>query len=115
MAIDIQNWDMDTLTYAVVPESICDIRANAAIEDVKANSESGGWSKQRTIRKAGEIPFEFLYNYYIKNCSNTKEIPLEKFYNDDNCIMQKRLLNEFPVFRIGEKFETNKYRGIVIP
>ena len=117
MAIDIQNWDTDSLTYAVVPETVDIVKANELIDEVKFQREVNGWTKERTIRKAGEVPFEIMWNYYLMHCDNRKEITLEQFYNRDNCVMQKRLLNEFPAFRVStERMEIkSNYKGIIQP
>ena len=105
MGIDIREWDWDKVTYAVVPEEIPDLKVDAITDEVKFQNEVNGWTKERNLRKAGEVPFELMYNFYIMNCPDIKTISLEEFYNRDNCLMQKRLLNEFPQFKVG----THKY------
>ena len=101
MAVQIKDWNSDRVIYRVVPEHVDDIVVKAQYEKNKIDAEVDGWTKDRLMRKAGEVPFEFLYNY-----STAKGIPPTKmweFYQEDNCREMKRLLNEFECFRCGGK------------
>lgn len=103
MAIDVQSWTTDKIVYKVIPE---DIPEQTVLDyNAKNKADGDGWTKDRQLRKAGEVPFSFLYNYALN-----KGIPSTRmwdFFKADNCKEMKRLLNEFDCFRCGSKFIRN--------
>jgi hypothetical protein len=103
MALDIKSWNKDRIIYKVVPETISDAELTAYNNKNKEDSETAGWTKDRSLRKAGEIPMAFLYNYAISK--GIKSTGMWEFFKADKFKEMKRLLNEFPEFRCGNKFE----------
>ena len=106
MGVAIKDWNADRIVYKVVPEEVSHAEFKAYNDQNKLDAEVSGWTKDRSMRKAGEVPFSFLYNYALsKGVPSTR---LWDFYKEDNCINMKRLLNEFEAFRCGKKFGIKK-------
>jgi hypothetical protein len=105
MAIDVASGDKEKVVYRVVPEQVSDEVISAYDEKNRFDEESMGWTEDRTMRKAGEVPFPVMYNYALaKGVPSTR---IWEFFREDNCKEMKRLLNEFECFRCGNKFKGN--------
>ena len=97
--MSIDKWHVDNKWYAVVPEVVEDTNLLAAVN--KAEGETGGWTKDGTMKKIGSIPYSVLYNYaWSKGVPNHQH---NDWYKDNNGQHMKELLNELPDFRVGDK------------
>jgi len=103
MGINIINFDInkEKVTYEIVPEKIPLSVMEELKQYKKMNSENNGYSMGKTMRLIGKIPQEVLYNYAIsKGCHPTK---INDFYSEKNKKNIKKLLEEFPCFKMVDK------------
>lgn len=103
MGVAIKDWNSERVVYKVVPEEVSQQEVKSYNDNLKLDREVDGWTKDRSVRKTGEIPFSVMYNYALsKGVPSTR---IWEFYREDNCKNVKRLLNEFECFRCGTKFK----------
>ena len=98
MGISIQNLDEDKVTYSLVPEYVPESSIDSFKEAKKENEAINGYSKNRTQRLIGRVPWEMMYNYAL-----SKGIPSDRvneFFTEDNGKNMVALLNEFPVLKM---------------
>ena len=91
----------EKITYELIPEEIPLKTKDNLLEYKKINSEVDGYSKKRTLRHIGRVPYSFMYNYCLHN-----EIPIHKmheYFTEKKGKNLRLLLNEFNCFKMVDK------------
>jgi|ETNvirnome_6_100_1030635.scaffolds.fasta_scaffold174255_1 hypothetical protein len=101
MAINIKGIDSNKIYGDVLPEYIPpSLEKDLAIER-EINSESNGYTPDKSLRKIASVDPSAMYNYAM-----LKGIPSSKhgeYWDADNKKNLIRFIEEFPVFKVVDK------------
>ena len=101
MGVEWVKEENNQITYRLIPEKI-DMSIKKPLEDLKSmNRETNGFSKDKTKRLIGVVPYEFMYNYAIHHGVQPRQV--DEYYTADNGEKMKMLLKEFESFRMVDE------------
>lgn len=101
MAIRIESFDEGVFKGSIEPEYIPPSLEKELTIERQINSVTDGYSPDKSLRKIGSIPQEFLYNYaMLKGIKPSKQ---GEFWAADNGKNLIKVLEEFKSFKVVDK------------
>lgn len=103
MGVQILDFNKYTgkMSYSLVPESVPIETINELKELKKENMRTNGFSKGKTMRHIGSIPYAVLYNYALSN-----GVPVHKmnqYYAEGKGKNVRKLLKDVPACMVVDK------------
>lgn len=95
--INADKWLIDKGDYQIVPEEVNVNMAHAINDSLKEARQNKGWTKDRTGKLLGRIPYDILYNYAWAH--GVPEHKHSEWYSSERGKHYIELLNEFPMFK----------------
>jgi len=101
MGIVYRECTKEKVKYSLIPEK----EPTAAMGHFKAfknqNMKTNGFTKEKSIRHIGKVPFAVMYNYALTNGIEAQNI--SKWFTEKKGKNMRKLLQELPTFKMVDK------------